>query len=658
MATGYTITSPTVQWVSAGAPHTVTVVASGGNFDGTEIFTGNDGLRGVWTPGTNCTVSSAAGTYQIVPTASAANFTAIYTSSASAQNVPMIFTNNKAWSNPSGYNIGVQAIRSSVRALAFSGGTGSTAGAGLAVPSGLGLIDNHGSYWNVNAGQLQASASVDLINGVCYAPEQIRDGEMWVKVSNWASAYSPLAFVVRWDETVGTGVIFSFSGGFPTLRVYTAGVQTASTGSATALSLTNGSDYWFRIVFTNDPANPTWTRFLMEVYASDKTTLVTSFINNTDFASGNYTVVNRKGRWGMTMNGGNPKITAFETYDLFDPGVVEINNSSQPAATYSTTNSRSASGGSGDAPTYQWYASTKAAMVLDSTTLVSGQTAATLSAWTPTFPEGTTFFVNRVASDGILSVSHFTRHKTVSRMGQSAIHGYRYRTLNLGFIGDSKTINNPGTGTIPTLVQTYLAQYGYLAVCNNQGKSGSTTAGWLPTDTTSETSPGDLSTNYFNTALAAFRSAGVTHVTIWLGHNDVRSSMSAATFKANLQAIIAALRAAGMAVFIPHLDPMFAPSGVVSTSWTDAMQDLGLTYNAAIDSLFNYTSIFPGDLYGNQNWQNFPEYMLDGIHQNTQQSTQAQNWAAAIAAALPNSRFGGSSSHRGSSSHLSHLSQV
>ena len=133
--------------------------------------------------------------------------------------------------------------------------------------------------------------------------------------------------------------------------------------------------------------------------------------------------------------------------------------------------------------------------------------------------------------------------------------------IHFGLVGDSLT-----QGTLSPTPDLIIAQMipgltagNYRAVVTNQGHYGSSTAGWLPTDTASETTPGTLSTNYFNTAKAAFVSAGVTDILLQLGTNDA-SFLTAAQYQANLIAIISGFCAAGLRVTLNEPPYKFASS--------------------------------------------------------------------------------------------------
>jgi hypothetical protein len=173
--------------------------------------------------------------------------------------------------------------------------------------------------------------------------------------------------------------------------------------------------------------------------------------------------------------------------------------------------------------------------------------------------------------------------------------------LKIGLYGDSQTAGMSTATTLISALQNYPAITS--VTINNQGHGGATTTTLSPSDTTSETTPGNIATNYYNTAQAAFTGAGVQWVYIMEGANDSNTGASVATHQANMAAICAAFTAAGLHCIVGDA-PYSSGYNTVNIR----------NYQAADDAVCNGTTILRGSK-GVYNFFNLHREQLgDGVH--------------------------------------------
>jgi hypothetical protein len=203
--------------------------------------------------------------------------------------------------------------------------------------------------------------------------------------------------------------------------------------------------------------------------------------------------------------------------------------------------------------------------------------------------------------------------------------------INEGFIGDSITFGTNGN-PIGAFV-SYLNGLGYTCSANNQGVSGSSTSGWLP-------SGGQL-----GPSMAAIVAAGATDVHIMLGTNDSRFGTTPSQYAANMAAITNNINTQyGLPVTISRMP------------WTLPFGDTGIfpynvnaiyqAYWVAIQPLFNGRTVFLGDTGISEYSAAFPQTFLaaDGTHpaNSTENTLLGQMWAMARIQRLNTPPSGGS----------------
>ncbi|MBE0568905.1 MAG: hypothetical protein IH577_04440 [Deltaproteobacteria bacterium] len=166
-------------------------------------------------------------------------------------------------------------------------------------------------------------------------------------------------------------------------------------------------------------------------------------------------------------------------------------------------------------------------------------------------------------------------------------------------LGSHDTIPGDGFGYEPVLDTLLTAQKGYTVEVVNAGASAETSADGV--GRIGGVLSGNPSANYF---------------LILYGTNDaIIPAVSKAAYKANMQAIITAVRSAGKIPYlakVPYVDSA-NPSFPAGLSFSDAAIQL---YNQAIDELAaeNGISLVPPDYYG---WfQSHTGQLDDGIHPN------------------------------------------
>lgn len=158
--------------------------------------------------------------------------------------------------------------------------------------------------------------------------------------------------------------------------------------------------------------------------------------------------------------------------------------------------------------------------------------------------------------------------------------------INLGAAGDSITNGQTGSGASGTFPGTQAALlYPQIAGerivnCTNEGVNGSASGDWV-----------SGSTNLI-AAKSAFASASVTIVFFTLGTNDCLNSVSAATYKSNIQSGVNDLVGAGYKVILNY------PTGQnpATSGATDLEYTLLQSYLPQLNSLVDNVNVFIGDV--------------------------------------------------------------
>ena len=189
-------------------------------------------------------------------------------------------------------------------------------------------------------------------------------------------------------------------------------------------------------------------------------------------------------------------------------------------------------------------------------------------------------------------------------------------SLAIGYIGDSITIDNPGSGAPPAVTDTNLSTDGLTISGANQGVSGTSTSDWLPGSTN------------LTSAKSAFVSAGVRLVHVMLGTNDARVAVrnSAATYQANLQRIVSDLVGSGFLVAISY--PPYAVPGSNGGDQDATANTLRVAYQAMINQIVNGRDVFLASTSAYAYFAANAGQLSDGIHPTTAGVTAlAQLWA-------------------------------
>jgi lysophospholipase L1-like esterase len=114
--------------------------------------------------------------------------------------------------------------------------------------------------------------------------------------------------------------------------------------------------------------------------------------------------------------------------------------------------------------------------------------------------------------------------------------------------------------------------------------------------------------------------AGVTHVILFMGTNDIARGASAAQVIAGMQEIVDRVRGIGLksigVTIIPRHDQ---PPTESSLGWNDAMTVIRNEVNDWIRNLANFDAVLDFDVVvrdpANPNWLN-PMFNCDGVHPN------------------------------------------
>lgn len=177
-------------------------------------------------------------------------------------------------------------------------------------------------------------------------------------------------------------------------------------------------------------------------------------------------------------------------------------------------------------------------------------------------------------------------------------------TIVLGFIGDSITITDPGSGTPADLCAADIAAVlGITVTVNNQAISGTTTTDWLPGG------------SHLPGAVTAMVTAGVRIVHIMLGTNDGRTAISVVTYQDQLESIVAYLNAHGLTAILSY-----SPYAVVSgggTPNTQTQTDDIYALEPGLDALVDGAYVRQGDTQAFEYFRAHQSELPDNIHPNT-----------------------------------------
>jgi len=214
--------------------------------------------------------------------------------------------------------------------------------------------------------------------------------------------------------------------------------------------------------------------------------------------------------------------------------------------------------------------------------------------------------------------------------------------VNIGFegtsitygVGAGTTVNDPPDQACLALSSLAGDQTGATYHAINRGLSGSTTGNWLPTDTGSETTTGQISTNLFGRALAAFAAANVHIIHVEdMAVNDSKTGTTETLtqHQTNLQAIVNGCLAAG---YVVALDP---PTYVVPGSFSQWAEPSDAFLQACQSQVA--AMAVPGKVFVGSGayalWVNNPAFITDGVHPtNLGGDALGKVWARSIAAAL------------------------
>ena len=340
------------------------------------------------------------------------------------------------------------------------------------------------------------------------------------------------------------------------------------------------------------------------VVATDSIT-GTVFTNNSTspvlFTTASYPSVQNAGRQGVGFGyySGTvykwSKIQTFASGAALPVGVISRTEFDNTAIGLSTT----APTGGTPPYFYQWYRSTTPHFTPTSATLLTGQTATTLT--DSTAVPGTMYFYQCSYSDSA----------TIPNSGIAAVDfpaQLWQAPITVGWIGDSiETITDSlevPAWTFPQYTAHMLSQWNGLRKVTtlNYGLPGSGTNDWTLGN----------ADNDYATAKAAFVAGHANIVVIQLGTNDSFSpprGYTAAQYTANLSPIVANLVSAGFKVAIGY--PPYSPyDSALGSGGTARLQ----AYQSAIDALVDNIHVFPAQKDAFNWFAATPSELTDGIH--------------------------------------------
>lgn len=260
---------------------------------------------------------------------------------------------------------------------------------------------------------------------------------------------------------------------------------------------------------------------------------------------------------------------------------------------------------------YQWYGSQAGNFTPGAGNLISGATSLNLT-WTP--PTAGIWFLKLVATDSAGTPATVTYQQVL-------IGNYPKGDLKILSIGDSIKWSATGMGVTTSVMAATLYESGRRVIVHPRGITGASTSSssWGPT--------GPLLAGAVADAVAD----GITDAEIMLGANDAVGT-SAATYQANLQAIINYLSANGILRIWVHY-PMFYQQPLPAN---DGFNTLLATYPAAIDALAaaNPGLVFVGDKL-NAQANLIDAFLFSGPHPGNEAALRVGiGWARAILATV------------------------
>ncbi|HLI49847.1 MAG TPA: SGNH/GDSL hydrolase family protein [Chthonomonas sp.] len=484
-----------------------------------------------------------------------------------------------------------------------------TVGSGANSTTGIGngWIDTTGNIWSIpTVGQLNASSGG--VGNPCYwsgSGGQMQTEECAVTwVYTGTSANTSVGPVVKLQDKNDYYVAYLYGGALYINKVIGGTAVYLASVAASGFSVSVGQSVTV-VLYANTNAGATTLIAYLFVGTMSAPSGTIWTVTTTDSTS-NLQTAGYCGISSYASNAINYVSEAKIWNGLYIPGNVLTSGAATLTSANATTVTATVGAATGGTSpyTYAWYYSSSISVTPN--TAIAGQTSTTLT-WNP--PTGGNYYVRCIASD---SAGHTAPSNTIL----VATNG---GNLVIGFIGDSITQRTDSSGNPIAYYECQILKY----VGNfhnvsfvNQGISGTKTSDWLPTN----------SNNYFNNAVAAFQSAGVTIVSICLGANDANGGVAASTYQSNLQAIVNQLVADGFKVILNN-----APYFQVSNTSVDAL--LESSYPAAVAAVVasNPKSVYQGAMYAYRYFAQHTNELADSIHPNdTGIQSYAKMWAQAF----------------------------
>jgi len=584
-ATAVTMTGPTSG--TLGVASTNFTVGANGAITGTVVVTPSDGGGGgTFTP---TTVSISSGT----PTG-----TFTYTPASSGAKT-ISCTNNGSLSNPSNITYTAAAAATAVTMSGPSSGTNGTASTNFTVGAD-GTITGTVVVTPSDAGNggTFTPTTVSISSGsptgtFTYTPAST--GAKTISVTNNGSLSNPsnITYTVSAASSAVTMTGPSAGVSGSASAVFTIGASGAISGTVVVTPSDGGG-------------GGTFTPSTVSISTGSPTATFTY----TAASTGSKTI-------SVTNNGGmtNPSNITFVSYAASSLAAGSPSLTSCTTTTISLSCTAASSGT--PAYTYQWYRSTAPDAVLGAHNLLTGATSLTL-ADSASLVADTPYFYTCRATDSLGAVADSLRIAGVLKSAP----------LVIGFIGDSITYGtglSAGQSPPEQIVAILQKLYKHRTVTTvNQAHGGAKASDWVS------------GSSYLTTAKTAFASAGVTHVHVMLGANDAGPAalVSAATYKTQLQNIIADLNGAGYKVILSCCT--FLTAGVSYGAGDVASVALTLAYRDVVASLIDGVNVLRGDTLSFNYFINAQsEYQGDLVHPTAAGALSlAQMWARAIDRAL------------------------
>jgi lysophospholipase L1-like esterase len=395
-----------------------------------------------------------------------------------------------------------------------------------------------------------------------------------------------IAFVAQADSTAAIAMRTTAGGEFYCCEA-TAGVSTITPRVRRTLSTTlqvpnvaSGSSQGTAVAIT------------CRVFAANGTTLLTSATGEDNIAAHQSSGL----RYGVGAARGITAPLVFDNFELYDqggppsPGTVTVTSNTSAGVGLSA----SATGGTGTL-TYQWHRSTESGFTPGVGTAISGATSTTYT--DSTGIPGVVYYYACAVTDS-LSQSASTPQIAVAKL-RSAIR--------IGLIGDSNFRDSYGGDEIIAAITDEATPQGRSYIVTNQAAGGTYASG-----TATESWHPSASGGRLGTAITAFLAAGVSHVVVMLGTNDVRvASANAATYGAALEDIVDVLVDNGFVVVLEYPASFQVTGGSQSHANLNTLR----AYQAEIDSLADGVNVFVGS---GQAWRytavNDTTAFSDGLH--------------------------------------------